>query len=50
VRCENLILTTVLPYLVSCVLYHLAQLNFLQFMSIFESGVPTARNKPCILK
>ena len=34
-RCENLILTTVLPCLLSCVLYHLAQLNFLHFMSIF---------------
>ena len=36
-RCEHLILTTVLPCLVSCVLYHLAQLNFLHFMSIFAN-------------
>ena len=31
----SLLLTTVLPCLVSCVLYLLAQLNFLHFMSIF---------------
>ena len=31
----SLPLTTVLSCLVSCVLYHLAQLNFLHFMSIF---------------
>ena len=30
-----LLLTTGLPCLVSCVLYHLVQLNFLHFMSVF---------------